>query len=58
MHVARGFRGIVAVGLFLTIVSTATAKYSGGSGTAQDRYQVRTAAEGLSEVMVGVGGEP
>jgi hypothetical protein len=39
------FRGIVAVGLFLAIVSTATAKYSGGSGTAQDAYQVATAAD-------------
>ena len=57
MNATRRFRGIAAVGL-LAIVSTATAKYRGGSGTAQDPYQVRTAAEGLSEVMVGVGGEP
>jgi hypothetical protein len=41
-----GFRGIVAVALFLlTIVSTAQAKYSGGSGTAQDPYQIATAAD-------------
>ena len=33
MQVARRFRGIIAVGLFLlTIVSTATAQYGGGSG--------------------------
>jgi hypothetical protein len=39
-------RGIVAVALFLlTIVSTATAKYSGGSGTAQDPYRIATAAD-------------
>jgi hypothetical protein len=45
MNVARRFRGIVAVGLLLIIVSTATAKYSGGSGTAQDPYQIATAAD-------------
>jgi hypothetical protein len=40
------FRGIVAVALFfLSIVSTATAKYSGGSGTAQDPYEIATAAD-------------
>jgi hypothetical protein len=46
MPAARRFRGIVAVALFLlTIVSIATAKYSGGSGTAQDPYQIATAAD-------------
>jgi hypothetical protein len=43
---AISFRGIVTVGLFLlTIVSTAAAKYSGGSGAAQDPYQIATAAD-------------
>ncbi|MCX5643923.1 MAG: hypothetical protein NTZ17_04445 [Phycisphaerae bacterium] len=46
MNVARRFRGIVAVGLILlTTVSTAYAKYSGGSGTVQDPYQIATAAD-------------
>ena len=45
MNVARRFRGILAVGLFLAIVSTAQAKYSGGSGTVQDPYQIATAAD-------------
>jgi len=46
MHVARRFRGIVAVGLFvLTIASTATAKYSGGTGEPNDPYQIATAAD-------------
>jgi hypothetical protein len=46
MHVARRFRGILAVGVFLlTIVSTAHAKYSGGSGTARDPYQIDTATD-------------
>jgi hypothetical protein len=46
MNVARRLRGIVAVALFLlAIVPTATAKYSGGSGTAQDPYQIATAAD-------------
>jgi hypothetical protein len=31
--------------LLLTIVSTATGKYSGGSGTADDPYQITTAAD-------------
>ena len=39
-------RGSVAVALFLlSVVSTATAKYSGGSGTAQAPYQIATAAD-------------
>ncbi len=43
---AISLRGILGVGLFLlTIVSTATAKYSGGSGTAQDPYHIATAAD-------------
>jgi len=45
MHVARRSWGIVAVGLLLTIVSAATAKYSGGSGTAQDPYRIATATD-------------
>jgi len=46
MNVARRLRGIVAVGLFLlTIVSTATAKYSGGTGEPNDPYQIATAAD-------------
>jgi len=46
MHVARRSWGIVAVGLFLlTIVSTATAKYSGGTGEPNDPYQIATAAD-------------
>jgi hypothetical protein len=40
------FRVCVATAvLLLAIVSTATAKYSGGSGTAQDQYQIATAAD-------------
>jgi hypothetical protein len=40
------FRVCVATAVFLlAIVSTATAKYSGGSGTAQDPYQIATAAD-------------
>ena len=39
-------RGIVTLALFLwTVVSTATAKYSGGSGAAQDLYQIAMAAD-------------
>jgi len=45
MNVARKFRGIVAVALFLTVVSTATAKYSGGTGEPNDPYQIATAAD-------------
>jgi hypothetical protein len=45
MQVARRFWGIVAVGLFLTIVSTATAKYSGGTGEPNNPYQIATAAD-------------
>ncbi len=37
---------ILGVGLWLlAVVSTATAKYSGGSGTAKDPYQLATAAD-------------
>ena len=40
------FRVCVATAVFLlAIVSTTTAKYSGGGGTAQDPYQVATAAD-------------
>jgi len=45
MNVARRFRGIAAIGLFLTIVSTATAEYSGGTGEPNDPYQIATAAD-------------
>ncbi len=45
MQVARRFPGVVAVGLLLAIVSTAAAKYSGGSGTTRDPYQIATAAD-------------
>jgi len=46
MQIVSRFRGIVAVGLFLlTIVSTATAKYSGGTGEPNDPYQIATAAD-------------
>jgi len=45
MSVAGGFRGIVAVALLLTFVSTATAKYSGGTGEPNDPYQIATAAD-------------
>jgi len=44
--VAIRFRVCVATAAFLlAIVSTATAQYSGGSGTAQDPYQIATAAD-------------
>jgi hypothetical protein len=39
------FRAYTAVVLVLTLVSCATAKYSGGSGTARDPYQIATAAD-------------
>ena len=46
MHGTCGFRGIVDITLLiLTIVSAATAKYSGGSGTADDPYQIATATD-------------
>ncbi|MEN6425560.1 MAG: GLUG motif-containing protein [Phycisphaerales bacterium] len=45
MYVARGFRGIVAIGLLLTIVSATPAKYSGGTGEPNDPYQIATAAD-------------
>ncbi len=45
MHIARRFRGMVAVGLLLTIASTATAKYSGGTGEPNDPYQIATAGD-------------
>jgi hypothetical protein len=44
--VAIRFRVWVATAaLLLTIVAAATAKYSGGNGTAQDPYQIATAAD-------------
>ena len=45
MDITRRFRTIVAAALLLIIVSGATAKYSGGSGTADDPYQIATAAD-------------
>ncbi len=45
MQVTRRVRGILTVGLFLTIVSTATGKYSGGTGEPNDPYQIATAAD-------------
>jgi hypothetical protein len=36
---------VATAAFLLAIVSTATAKYSGGSGTAQDPYQIATAAD-------------
>ena len=45
MTIARGFRGGVAAALVLAVVSIAPAQYSGGSGTAQDPYQIATAAD-------------
>ena len=45
MATSSRFRAYAAAVLLLAIVSTATAKYSGGSGTAQDPYQIATAAD-------------
>ena len=45
MRTPSRFRGIVAVGLIMAIVSAATAKYGGGSGTAQAPYLIRTAEQ-------------
>jgi hypothetical protein len=45
MNITCTLRGIIAAGLLLTIVPSATAKYSGGSGTPQDPYQIATAAD-------------
>ena len=52
MQATRRFRRLVAAGL-LTIVSIASAKYDGGSGTAQDPYRIRTA-----EQMNAIGANP
>jgi hypothetical protein len=54
MSIARRFPGIVVVALFLlTAVSTATAKYSGGTGEPNDPYQIATAAD-----LIALGDEP
>ncbi|MBP7051405.1 MAG: hypothetical protein KBE65_10355 [Phycisphaerae bacterium] len=45
MYAVRRFRGIAAVGLLLTIVCSAQAKYSGGTGEPNDPYQIATAAD-------------
>lgn len=46
MHSASGFQKIIAATLFLlAILSPAGAEYSGGSGTADDPYQIATAAD-------------
>ena len=39
------FRACVIIALFLALVPAATAQYSGGSGTANDPYQIATAAD-------------
>ncbi len=54
MNVARRFRGTVAVSLFiLSMASTGTAKYSGGTGEPNDPYQIATAAD-----LIALGSEP
>jgi len=45
MHVASVFRGITGVALSLAMVAAVQAQYSGGSGTAEDPYQIATAAD-------------
>jgi len=46
MHAARRFRGRVEIAvLALVLVSTATAKYSGGTGEPNDPYQIATATD-------------
>jgi len=42
---AISIRGILTVGLFLTIVCPAKAKYNGGTGEPSDPYQIATAAD-------------
>lgn len=37
--------GVATVGLFLTIISNAYAKYSGGTGEPNDPYQIATAVD-------------
>jgi formylglycine-generating enzyme required for sulfatase activity len=53
MNVVRRFRGMVAIGFLLTIGSTATANYSGGTGEPNDPYQITTAAD-----LIGLGETP
>ncbi|MEN6428980.1 MAG: thioredoxin domain-containing protein [Phycisphaerales bacterium] len=53
MKVANRFRQIVAIALVLTIVSVATAKYSGGTGEPNDPYQIATAAD-----LIALGEDP
>jgi len=54
MGTASKFRGIAGVTLFLlTVVSIATAKYSGGTGEPNDPYQIATAAD-----LIALGNEP
>jgi len=45
MTTSNRFRAYTAVVLFLTIVSTATAQYSGGTGEPNDPYRIATAAD-------------
>ena len=45
MHVASIFRETIGLVVSLAILSTATAQYSGGSGTPDDPYQIATAAD-------------
>jgi hypothetical protein len=53
MNISRGLWDIVAVGLLLTIVSTAAAKYSGGTGEPNDPHQIATAAD-----LIALGEDP
>ncbi len=45
MNIVRSLRGIVAVGLSLTVISVAAAGYSGGTGEPNDPYQIATVAD-------------
>jgi hypothetical protein len=45
MVIAGRFRGIITTSLVLTLISAVSAKYSGGSGTPDDPYQIATAAD-------------
>ncbi|HNS19594.1 MAG TPA: thioredoxin [Sedimentisphaerales bacterium] len=45
MKIVHTVAQMAAIGVFLVIVSTATAKYSGGTGEPNDPYQIATAAD-------------
>ncbi|MBP7053219.1 MAG: hypothetical protein KBE65_19605 [Phycisphaerae bacterium] len=53
MNVARRFVETIVAGLLLTLVSTTSAKYSGGRGVPDDPYQIGTAAD-----LIALGKEP